>query len=136
MNQKPIDDLARALFQDFHYDSKFPFCATFVDSYTDAIMSTRHGSNYRTLKQNILSELRTKYNFPKGVYDNTNYLVMYIYDESFRSDMGKRRLARMQAHGWYLEPEVFYTRGMDYDEWHDHYLTSEERELYDAQKAR
>lgn len=111
--------------------SAYRYTITFVDTSTDEVIDT-HGSN------TVEGVKRTIYRYFKGIYeqrhyDNSGNDVVYIYDKLLQESW-IRQLCEEHPDVW-IDPDLLYERGIDFDVWHDFCTSSIERAAYDTAKC-
>lgn len=105
--------------------SAYRYKVSFVDTATDKVEAIRHSYDIEGVKRQI-----SRYLAPTKTYDNTGRIVIYIFDEEFFTPEGRHRLDMTRKHEW-IDNDVIFDRGIDFDIWHDHYLSSDDRKFYD-----
>lgn len=98
------------------------YAVIMVDTIDDYVFVDKWAASYKAIKQIISYELNQL-----GIekYDPLGDYALYIYDTEFDQD-------RLAALSYRQEPGVTAERGLDFDVWHDEYLTDAERAEFDA----
>ena len=95
---------------------------TFIDTEDDYVFHIARATNYQGIKRAITSEMKE---LGLSSYDPFGQYVAYIYDTQFDPD----RIAELT----FSQPsDILEERGLDFDVWHDEYLTDEERAEFDG----
>jgi len=111
--------------------TKFRFFASVVDTESDEIIARLRAKTIKNLKRQI-----KRYFAEEGSdwYDNTDGDVLYIKDVEYETLEGRKRIAEISSEV-YIDMDVFPERGLDYDIWHDYYLTPNERRYFNIVKV-
>lgn len=104
----------------------YKYVATFVDTETDDVTATKYSDTLIGLKRVIRRHIH-----PEKVYTGRDWEIVYIMERSFNTPEGRERLSQI-AKEEYIDPELLATRGLDFDVWHDLYLTDGERDHFDT----
>lgn len=119
------------------YSDKYRYHIHVIDTLTDEEVDVRHAKNLEGVKRNISRALKDL-GLPRR-YDNTGKYVIFVKDAEFFTRKGTQKVSRICYYDKLLRnyilidnQEVLEERGIDFDIWHDNYLTEEERAEYDA----
>ena len=110
--------------------SSFRFTITFIDTATDKEVAVLRSDSLTGVKRQIMRHI-----YPTKAYTGTGWEVVYINDVEFSTHDGLEKLRAIEDGGTWIDRETFEERGIDFDIWHDEYLTDEERAFFDKLKV-